>query len=511
MSSVDEMATLLRQWGLAPPYVEAFVAQDYTIESLKVLTKDQILKYIPKEGPRSIFEVNLQQLKESGNSEDTSISDEDEDDMSLAARRAKKRKLDNVQLQLVLNAPDKNSLHTALKKSMPGIIVLSFYEANSHLDEYSRSVLCTQVLYKELEDDFNRQFTRDDYDKIADAIVTLFPAEDKETWYSVVQKENSSTIQGRLRYRYYSLRRGLISSQLIQVPQPQAEAGVNGNLPDLGDDLQDPSFVWLCHNTSPWTEVRAKWEETRLRRLRFLALNKQLFSYFEKFPAIKENLGWELVAMDGVVEQPNLEVSLRELWSTYSKFLIKIIRHEKPSFLKGPKFASLSTEQQFVLIILELPNLWKIRTIPKSLESPKSKPCWRPSRPEIASGWVLHVREIAEIQEAINLKKTVLAKYHFQLQPIPVFVGPLTNLRQCFIVLDDVRWEFDGPFEAIEAAFKLSFGLGAKYPPEARHIWIYLQRTLFNITTKDDYKSPHSGLKSTLAARLKEYSLFQSK
>ncbi|KAK3908571.1 Inner kinetochore subunit NKP2 [Frankliniella fusca] len=263
--SVNEMVELLRRWGLAPPYVDSFVAEEYTIDSLKLLTAETILKHIPKEGPRSTFENNLKLLRESGDTLEggEGEDEDDEDNTPLSSRRAKKRKLDNTQLQLILSLPDKNSLHKALKKSMPGIIVLGFYAANSFLDEYTRNLLCTQVIYKGLENDFNRLLTRDDYSSIADDIVVLFPTEDKETWYSVVQKGKATTIQGRLRFKYYSLRRGLISSQLIKPTPVQTEINVDSSISELGDDLEDASFQWLCSNTAPWSEVLSKWGETR--------------------------------------------------------------------------------------------------------------------------------------------------------------------------------------------------------------------------------------------------------
>jgi len=46
-------------------------------------------------------------------------------------------------------------LHGALKKSLPGLLVLGFFKAHSHLDDYSRDLLSQQTLYRELESDYN--------------------------------------------------------------------------------------------------------------------------------------------------------------------------------------------------------------------------------------------------------------------------------------------------------------------------------------------------------------------
>lgn len=80
-------------------------------------------------------------------------------------------------------------------------------------------------------------------------------------------------------------------------------------------------------------------------------------------------------------------------------------------------------------------------------------------------------------------------------------------MRQCFIVLDAIRWEVSDPFEALAGCFQLSFGLDSHYPVEARHIWLFLQKTLYGISTDQDYnKDP--GLRSFIASRLKDFDLY---
>lgn len=94
---------------------------------------------------------------------------------------------------------------------------------------------------------------------------------------------------------------------------------------------------------------------------------------------------------------------------------------------------------------------------------------------------------------------------------MPVFLGPLSNIRQSFLVIDDHRWEFDSPLQAVEAFFQVSFGLESQYPAEARHVWVFLQRTLFNIKNKKEDFKKDTGLSSFIAAREKDYALFSAK
>lgn len=134
------------------------------------------------------------------------------------------------------------------------------------------------------------------------------------------------------------------------------------------------------------------------------------------------------IAADGVRLEENLKVPLLEAWTNYSKFLIKLIQQVKPNFLKGCKFRTLSQgkifkipfgqriffctlsfysallnfgclilivtifpDQQFVAIFLEIPSLFKVRTLPKSTLASKSFKCWRPSLVEVRDAVCLHV------------------------------------------------------------------------------------------------------------------------
>ncbi|XP_052132190.1 uncharacterized protein LOC127751925, partial [Frankliniella occidentalis] len=115
---------------------------------------------------------------------------------------------------------------------------------------------------------------------------------------------------------------------------------------------------------------------------------------------------------------------------------------------------------------------------------------------------------IAQIQELLSERKEILEKYNNPMQPLPVLLGPLSNIRQSFVVLDDTRWELHDPFTAFIATFKIFFGLNTGFPFESRHLWLFLQKTLFGISSDKDYTG-HRGLRSFIAARLKEFDQYE--
>lgn len=194
----------------------------------------------------------------------------------------------------------------------------------------------------------------------------------------------------------------------------------------------------------------------------------------------------------------------------------------------------LFADETFASIVLELPNLFKVKTLPKSSHASKSSHCMRPSNLEIKNAFCLHVnvsfcffcsnylfifiifklsnnffltlQTISEIQEKVQLRKDLITKYKFPNQPIPVLLGAVDNLVQYFIVYEDYRWEVAEALEAFFGAFSLYFGLDSAYPAEARHLFVFLQKTLFQLDISQELKKDR-GLNSVLAARIKQFEI----
>lgn len=117
----------------------------------------------------------------------------------------------------------------------------------------------------------------------------------------------------------------------------------------------------------------------------------------------------------------------------------------------------------------------------------------------------LYFQDIALLEEKLNQRREKLVKYKYSLQPVPVVIGSLDKIKQCFIIIDNCRWEVSSPSEAVWGVFKMCFGLDASYPIEARHLYLYLQQTMLRLKiSAADYKRD-KGLRSFLAARVKEY------
>ena len=111
----------------------------------------------------------------------------------------------------------------------------------------------------------------------------------------------------------------------------------------------------------------------------------------------------------------------------------------------------------------------------------------------------LFLQEIGSLREIIEARKTLLFKFGHTLQPVVVLVGPASNIRQSLVVLDKQRWECGSPLLALDACFKVIFALNSLYPAEARHMWLLIQRCVYELETDFDFKND-AGLKSYVSS-----------
>lgn len=61
------------------------------------------------------------------------------------------------------------------------------------------------------------------------------------------------------------------------------------------DDESDENYQFLLLNDQPWTDVEAKWTQTRARRMRKLSTLSQNEEYVALFPCLRKPLGYKLV------------------------------------------------------------------------------------------------------------------------------------------------------------------------------------------------------------------------
>lgn len=76
-------------------------------------------------------------------------------------------------------------------------------------------------------------------------------------------------------------------------------------------------------------------------------------------------------------------------------------------------------------------------------------------------------------------------------QPRVTFVGDANEiLAISYVDVSGNRLKFANPVKAIEVCFHCFMGMNVKYPKDCGHVWEFIQRLVFGLTTKRDKNIP---------------------
>lgn len=76
-------------------------------------------------------------------------------------------------------------------------------------------------------------------------------------------------------------------------------------------------------------------------------------------------------------------------------------------------------------------------------------------------------------QEAIESQET--------LQPFMILLGPLKNISAIYVIVDLIKYQVDSVLEALDLTFKIFFVSHCEFPSASCHIWLFLQKTCYDI------------------------------
>ena len=81
------------------------------------------------------------------------------------------------------------------------------------------------------------------------------------------------------------------------------------------------------------------------------------------------------------------------------------------------------------------------------------------------------------------------AEFGITLQPYIVVVGPtLSSIQEIHVMVDEIKYEVQSFFKAVDLCFKCFHFFNAKYPKQSEPVWLLLQKALYQLKTKWDRK-----------------------
>lgn len=114
------------------------------------------------------------------------------------------------------------------------------------------------------------------------------------------------------------------------------------------------------------------------------------------------------------------------------------------------------------------------------------------------------MQTISDLDARLEERTKKLQSFSVTSQSITVIVGPsFDEIHQCFVVINNLRYEVETPLKGIDLVFKICNALNIEYPLEIR-LFMFLQRAVYNFETLWD-KHKNSQLTCSVLALIKEY------
>lgn len=153
-------------------------------------------------------------------------------------------------------------------------------------------------------------------------------------------------------------------------------------------------------------------------------------------------------------------------------------------------------DEQTALALLVLPYLYpRTYIIRKKQNNKKSQ--WKPSKLETQESFVVHLKVTSDVGPHLERRKNKHAHLNETSQPLVIIVGGNLSRYECLISLNDQLYSVDNLSKAIDVTFKIFHVLHLKYPAESEHIWLFIQKFVYDIKTPWD--TQHIGVEEMIS------------
>ncbi|XP_055379603.1 uncharacterized protein LOC129610861 [Condylostylus longicornis] len=117
---------------------------------------------------------------------------------------------------------------------------------------------------------------------------------------------------------------------------------------------------------------------------------------------------------------------------------------------------------------------------------------------ELLSSFLFLVKDTSLLLESHENLKSNLRSKSQRLQPSLFLVGDSYDDIQCsYVFVNDVLYILDSPLVAIDVCFKIIHAVNAEYQQDCEIIWMFLQKFVYEISTK--YDKTYSRLNSLMS------------
>lgn len=97
-----------------------------------------------------------------------------------------------------------------------------------------------------------------------------------------------------------------------------------------------------------------------------------------------------------------------------------------------------------------------------------------------------------DIEKAIADQTEKAYKTNYKLQPFIVVEGQsLVSINNSYLVVVDLTLQLDSPRQVFDTRLNLFFVANAVYPPQTEHLYLIIEKCIYNINSEEDKTFPH--------------------
>ncbi|XP_071580336.1 uncharacterized protein [Temnothorax nylanderi] len=382
-------------------------------------------------------------------------------------------------------------LKDLLMESMIGKEILASFEQNNLVHDKYRNKLC-HIIITDLE---NRSISLNN--ALADMIVTMiintFPSEAANTYYipPIAKKDSSSNKSIPARGKLMSMwrnRQSQYKKLLVKVTNEAKAANDQSTEPEtIQDDIQD-ALDWLQKNQAPWDLVLDHWKKTSAYRTKALqqSTDKNLVDIFETWKLYKHPSGHELIDADFQclnLSKVNLD---KDIWL---KFVNTLQQHTSISsknetakvLIEKIKSKDVSDDSMIAMSLSLLPHLFP----PRQMKRIKTK-YFKPSVGLAKDTFLKFANIPGDMVKLRQETNSRAAELNLPIQPFLIIVGSIEDVQDVYVCIDNELYKVKKVLQGLDICFKTFHVFNLEYPLASEHLWILIQKGIYNINLPYD-------------------------
>ncbi|XP_055916388.1 uncharacterized protein LOC129949141 [Eupeodes corollae] len=380
-----------------------------------------------------------------------------------------------------------------LNKTEQGKALITNYKKNNNLKPEDRTNVVRKIIQHYTEN--NKNLSVKGCAKLAEQIVSIFPTEQKATYYVPGVKRGPP--KGKLYDRYRGQRRAMKKLGVYECPSTSNAKKTKVQADVVEEDINKDSlsevellsiFNQLKHNRN-WEIVLPQWVQTvRLRREMIDKNNDSgLSQIFLDWPLYKYSKAQELIEIDYKFMKPGKTFQF-EKWEIFCRHALDFFSERiKTSFLKT-YLHDFRIKLDSGMLDMDNINLGYVQLLHGVL-TPAARKFQGKSKKftidDSVSAFNLEVKQAADIDSFLDKRREECLQQKVKLQPLIIVVGEKFSFKDFYVAIDNVKYKMQSYLECIDFYLKMTYVLNIEYPPQCLSVWTFIQIFLFEIDDGD--------------------------